>query len=142
MEVRKATVNDAAECAELMQHLGYPTTAQKMETRLREITSHPDYHTLIAVHDGKTVGMIGLIKSFFYERDGIYVRIVVNVVDNNYQNLGIGKSLMQAAEHWAKTIGADVMALNSGDRSERSNAHMFYKKYGFAEKSVGFVKSL
>ncbi|AXF58033.1 GNAT family N-acetyltransferase [Salicibibacter kimchii] len=125
-----------------MKHLGYLTTSQIMKARLPEITSHPDYHPLIALYDGKTVGMIGLIKSFYYERDGIYVRIAAIVVDKEYQNLGIGKALIKSAEQWTKTIEADVIALNSGDRPERSNAHKFYKKLGFAEKSIGFAKSL
>ena len=69
-------------------------------------------------------------------------RIVAVVVDPKYQKLGIGKELVNAAENWANTIGASVIALNSGYRTERSNAHQLYKKLGFEEKSSGFVKVL
>ncbi|MEC1153960.1 GNAT family N-acetyltransferase [Cytobacillus horneckiae] len=41
-----------------------------------------------------------------YELYGLYVRIVVLVVDSNYRNKGIGKQLLEEAESWAKEIGA------------------------------------
>ncbi|QQK77691.1 GNAT family N-acetyltransferase [Salicibibacter cibarius] len=142
MEIRTATEKDISALAGLMEHLGYPTTTEEMNLRFSNIESHPDYHTLIASYNDKTVGMVSLAKSFFYEADGIYVRIVAIVVDPDYQNLGIGKELIKAAENWARMIGANVIALNSGDRPERSNAHTFYKNMGFEDKNIGFTKSL
>ncbi|MCS0652049.1 GNAT family N-acetyltransferase [Cytobacillus firmus] len=142
MEIRKATVNDIKEIANLMEHLGYPTTIEKMKKRFSNIESSPDYHTLLASYDDKTVGMIGLVKGYYYELDGLYVRIVALVVDSNHRNKGIGKQLLKEAEIWAKKIGATGIGLNSGNRPERINAHKFYKKSGYAEKSVGFAKRL
>ena len=52
----------------------------------------PYYHTLLASYEGKVVGMIGLLKGYYYEMDGCYVRIVALVVDPNYRNKGIGKN--------------------------------------------------
>ncbi|QQK81495.1 GNAT family N-acetyltransferase [Salicibibacter cibi] len=138
MEIRVATAKDVSALAELMKHLGYPTTTEEMTLRFSHIESHPDYHTLVALYNDKIVGMTGLTKSFFYELDGMYVRIAAMVVDPDYQKLGIGKELIKVAEKWANNIGANVLALNSGDRPERSNAHKFYKNMGFEDKSTGF----
>ncbi|MBD7937255.1 GNAT family N-acetyltransferase [Cytobacillus sp. Sa5YUA1] len=142
MEMRKATMNDIEGITELMGHLGYPTTFNKMKIRLNNIYSSPDYHTLIASDNGKIVGMIGLVKGYYYELDGLYIRIVVLVVDKNYRNKGIGKQLLENAESWANNIGATGIGLNSGDRPERINAHHFYKKNGYVEKSIGFAKKM
>jgi GNAT superfamily N-acetyltransferase len=142
VEIRKATVNDIKEITKLMGHLGYPTTIEKMKTRFSNIESSPDYHTLLASYDDKIVGMIGLVKGYYYELDGLYVRIVALVVDSNHRNKGIGKLLLEEAESWAKKIGATGIGLNSGNRPERINAHKFYKNSGYVEKSVGFAKNL
>ncbi|MCM3176308.1 GNAT family N-acetyltransferase [Cytobacillus horneckiae] len=140
MEIRKATVNDIEGITKLMEHLGYPTTIEKMKTRFSNIKSSPDYHTLLALYDDKIVGMMGLVKGYYYELDGLYVRIVVLVVDSNYRNKGIGKQLLEEAENWAKKIGATGIGLNSGNRPERIRAHKFYKNNGYVEKSIGFAK--
>lgn len=142
MEIRKATLNDIEGITQLMGHLGYPTTINKMKIRLNDIYSNPDYHTVIASSNGKIVGMIGLVKGYYYELDGFYIRIVVLVVDKNYRNKGIGKQLLEKAESWAKNIGATGIGLNSGDRPERISAHNFYKKNGYVERSIGFAKKM
>ncbi len=142
MEVRKATVNDIEGLTALMDHLGYPTALDNMKMRFSNIEQNPDYHTLVASYDGKIVGMIGLIRGYYYEMDGSYVRIAALVVDSNYHNKGIGKKLLEEAECWARKIGAAGIGLNSGNRPERSNAHQFYRNRGYVEKSVGFAKSL
>ncbi|MFD2681920.1 GNAT family N-acetyltransferase [Bacillus seohaeanensis] len=142
MEIREATMNDIVELTRLMEHLGYPTTIENMKKRFINIESNPDYKTFLAAYDGKIVGMIGLVKGFYYEMDGFYVRIVALVVDSNYRNQGIGKKLLEEAEMWARKIGANGIGLNSGNRSERINAHNFYKNRGYIEKSIGFAKSI
>ncbi|MBS4206315.1 GNAT family N-acetyltransferase [Lederbergia citrea] len=142
MEIREATINDVEELTSLVEQLGYPATVESMKTRFKNIESNPDYHTLLASYDGKIVGMIGLVKVFYYEIDGSYVRIVAFVVDSNYRSKGIGKNLLEEAESWARKTGATGIGLNSGNRPERTNAHNFYKNMGYIEKSIGFAKSL
>jgi GNAT superfamily N-acetyltransferase len=70
------------------------------------------------------------------------LRIMALVVDSRYQGRGIGKALVEEAEHWAKRQGAVAVALNSGNREQRQGAHRFYLKQGYVKKSVGFFKSL
>ncbi|WP_242634692.1 GNAT family N-acetyltransferase [Bacillus timonensis] len=113
-----------------------------MKKRFIKIKSSPDYQTLLASYDGKIVGMIGMVKGYYYEFDGFYVRILALVVDSNYRNKGIGKKILEEAEYWARTIGAIGIGLNSGNRTERMKAHKFYKNMGYVEKSIGFAKSL
>ncbi|QED46112.1 GNAT family N-acetyltransferase [Cytobacillus dafuensis] len=142
MEIRKANANDIPELAALMTQLGYPTTIEKMKLRFTHIESSLSYYTLVATIDDKVVGMIGLVIGFYYEMDGSYARIVAFVVDSDYRNKGIGMKLIEEAENWARSTGATGIGLNSGKSQERENAYKFYIKMGYAEKSIGFVKSL
>jgi len=113
-----------------------------MKTPFNNIQSNPDYHTIVASYDGKIVGLVGLVKGYYYEMDGLYIRIVAFVVDSNYRSKGIGKKLLGEAESIARRWGTMGIGINSGNRPERFNAHKFYKKMGYVEKSIGFAKSL
>ncbi|KGR77702.1 GNAT family N-acetyltransferase [Ureibacillus manganicus] len=142
MDIRSATIQDVDGMTILMEHLGYPTTVEKMKSRFELIDSREDYKTKIAFLNGKVVGMIGLMKGFYYEMDGCYIRIVAMVVHTDYRNNGIGRRLIEEAENYAREIGASGLVLNSGNRPERLKAHQFYKTLGYLEKSIGFVKKL
>lgn len=142
MQIREATVNDIEVLTSLMEQLGYPTTIESMRIRMNNIELSSDYHTLLALYEGKVVGMIGLVKGYYYEMDGSYVRIVALVVDSYFRGKGIGKKLLKEAESWARRIGATGIGLNSGNRPERFNAQKLYKNMGYIEKSIGFAKSL
>ncbi|MEM5003156.1 GNAT family N-acetyltransferase [Priestia megaterium] len=142
MEVRKFDIEDVIQLVPLMDQLGYPTSSGKLESRLNNIQSQSNYHTLVAELNNKIVGMVGLCHNLFYEYDSSYVRIVALVVDANYRRKGIGEKLMHEAEKWATRQGASYIILNSGNRAERKAAHKFYHDMGYEGKSTGFSKLL
>ncbi|WP_245308257.1 GNAT family N-acetyltransferase [Halalkalibacter urbisdiaboli] len=113
-----------------------------MEQRFAKISSNPLYNTQVAEVDGQIVGMIGMILGFHYEKNENYIRIVALVVDSKYRKNGIGDRLIQKAEEWAKEQEINKLVLNSGNRSERNDAHHFYTKRGFEGKAIGFYKVL
>jgi GNAT superfamily N-acetyltransferase len=140
--IRDANVNDIEELAILMNELGYPTSVDEMEARFKNIVIHPEYRTLLAVVNHEIVGMAGLTKGLYYEKNGIYVRILAFVVKQSSRKLGIGKLLIKAVEQWAQEQGISIILINSGNRDERLAAHAFYQKMGYDIKSSGFVKLL
>jgi len=141
--IRTATADDIAALTLLMDDLGYPTTLEEMKTRFGDVNGHPDYRTLVAVTETDEIaGMIGLIKSYYFEHNGMYIRVGALVVGKDHRNKGIGKILMLEAEKWALDIGAHTILLNSGNRDERVAAFAFYEKMGYSIKSSGFVKTL
>jgi GNAT superfamily N-acetyltransferase len=125
-----------------MGELGYPTTYPEMRQRLLIILPDPSYKTLVYDNCGKIIAMIGMVLNYAYELNESYVRIVALVVSSEHRNRGIGSALLLEAEKWAKERGASVLALNSGNRDERSSAHQFYINRGFQGKSTGFIKFL
>lgn len=126
----------------LTNALGYPTTIEQMSARMGTICRLDHYHTLVAVSGHKIVGYAGLIKNYFWEQDGTYVRIQALVVDKEYRRSGIGKKLLAAAEKYAADNGASMLFLSCGNREERRSAHLFYPAMGFEARSTGYVKRL
>ena len=140
--IRDARVEDIEELTLLMTDLGYPATVAEMQTRFKGIFAHPDYRTIIAVIDDEIVGLSGLCKGIYYEKNGPYLRILVFVVKETRRKRGIGKILIKASEDWAIEQGLNSVLINSGNREARKAAHVFYQKMGYAVKSSGFVKEL
>lgn len=141
VSLRNAVQDDIPFLTLLMADLGYPTSENQVQTRFDHISGHEDYRTVVAVtENGEVAGMIGLLKNFYFEHDGSYVRVGALVVGKGFQNRGIGKKLMLEAENWAKEVCANSVLLNSGKRDERMAAYAFYQKLGYVIKSSGFVK--
>ncbi|WP_322923876.1 GNAT family N-acetyltransferase [Paenibacillus campi] len=140
--IREAKQEDVQALVDLMEQLGYPVTEDAFRNRFAALQEHEDYQMYIAESDGQVVGTIGLIRELRFERDGVHVRVGSLVVDEQYRGSGIGRSLLLAAEGWAGTVGARAMALNSGNREERTGAHNFYRHLGYTGTSTGFVKLL
>jgi GNAT superfamily N-acetyltransferase len=141
--IRKATAEDIDVIAILMHDLSYPATSDEVRVRFESISRHDDYKTLLAVaEDGQVAGMIGMSKNYFYEHNGTYIRVLVLVVSKDHRNEGVGKRLMVEADNWAAETGANTIVINSGNREDRKNAHVFYKGLGYEIKSSGFVKKL
>jgi len=140
--MRDAHEGDIEELTLLMTDLGYPATLAEMQVRFKNIFAHPDYRTIIAVIGDEIVGMAGLCKGVYYEKNGFYLRILAFVVKQTRRGLGIGRLLIKASEDWAVDQDVNTVLINSGNRDERKAAHAFYQKMGYAVKSSGFVKEL
>jgi GNAT superfamily N-acetyltransferase len=140
--IRQATEADVPALALLMDELGYPTTAAEMQTRYKAFSAHPDYATWVAVCNKQVVGMTGLLKNIYFEKNGIYIRVGALVVNKEYRKMGLGRALLQKAIDWAIELGAHQVLLNSGNREERRDAHAFYQHLGFEPKTTGFVKTI
>ena len=140
--IRDAHEGDLEAITLLMTDLSYPTTLEEMQERFKAIVAHPDYRTTLAVIDDEIVGMAGLHKGNFYEKNGMYLRILAFVVKRNVRNKGVGRILIKASEEWAAEQGLNAVIINSGNRDDRKAAHVFYHKMGYTIKSSGFVKQL
>ncbi|HUP13906.1 MAG TPA: GNAT family N-acetyltransferase [Niastella sp.] len=140
--IRQAGEANVAALALLMNELGYPTTITEMRTRYEALSSHTDYATWVAVCNGVVVGMIGLLRNLYFEKNGIYIRVGALVVNKEYRKMGLGKALVQKSIDWAVELGAQHVLLNSGNREERRDAHAFYLHLGFEPKTTGFVKTI
>ena len=140
LRIRSAVPEDSSALARLMSQLGYATSAGEMQERLLGILRHPDYMTYVAELSGEVVGMIGAGIGRYYERDGDYGRLLALVVDEGLRGRGVGASLVAEAERRLKEAGAGAVIVNSG--GQRGGAHRFYRRLGYSETGLRFVKEL
>lgn len=93
----------------------------------------------VAEVDGE---IVGFVEPQVYE--AVYLAPLVNIlglaVRESHRGMGIGKALMDAAENWAREIGAKGVRLNSG--ASRTNAHAFYRHIGYTseKQQIRFLK--
>jgi GNAT superfamily N-acetyltransferase len=139
--VRDAQINDVCDLAELMGVLGYPTTEEQMRYRLDKILSDSSFRTFVAEDANRVVGFIGVQRSVVYEMDGEFLQVCAISVLPAYQKSGIGRRLMEAAEAWARECGCIKVTLTSGNQRVHT-AHPFYRKLGYEQTGVRFVKTL
>ena len=139
---KKHDLNAINELLVLYEGLGYPTIAKDLSIRLNNIFNHQDYYLLLLVKDNVIIGLSGMCKMMFYEKNGEYMRLLAFVINSNYRGKGYGTLLLKESEILATQLGCEAITLNSGNREERDNAHSFYKTNGFENKSSGFSKSL
>lgn len=138
--IRDAVIGDAAEVGKLITELGYPTAFEAMRDRLMFILADPRYATLVADSDSNVVGVGGATLDRYYEKDGLYARLVVLAVSSTARGLGIGGQLVQALEGWGASKGAREMFVNSG--LHRGEAHRFYERCGYSRTGFRFAKPL
>jgi GNAT superfamily N-acetyltransferase len=129
VSVRPATMQDAAQLAELCGQLGYPSTTEEVERRLRLILPDQESAVFIAESGGNVVGWIDVFISRLVETDQ-HAEIGGFVVDESCRSQGVGRLLLERAEEWARAEGCLVMTLRSNVIRER--AHAFYENLGYS----------
>lgn len=126
--VRRATVNDAAEVAELSGVLGYPVDRETMHRRLAQLGSH-EHHVIFVADTG--TNLAGWIHGA--ERNLLVVDRIVEicglVVAAGQRGSGVGRRLIEAVEDWARRRGFAEISVRSN--AARPESHPFYEKLGF-----------
>ena len=138
--IRDAADADAPQLAALMSELGYPTTDVKMTKRLSPIGADPNFRTLVAETASVVIGVAGVGIAPFYERNGMYGRLLALVVAEAYRSSGVGRALVNAAEAWLVQRGATAMVVGTAHHRER--AHRFYERAGYKSTGIRYVKEL
>lgn len=138
--IRPAAASDAPAIGQLVTQLGYPTSAEAMRIRLGNLLARPDYVTLVAESSGRIVGVAAAYLSSALEFDGSAGRLSGLVVDPSCRGRGVGRSLVERIEAWARERGARKITLTSKHR--RIEAHAFYRRLGYTETGLRFAKEL
>ena len=127
--IRTAEPSDAAVIAELLDQLGYPTTAAEVPERLRRIRSEGRGEVFVSVVAGEVGGLIsvqvgpGLTRS----EDAAYVSTLV--VAEEIRGKGVGRELLEVAEDYARKHGCPRIVVATANH--RSGAHAFYERLGW-----------
>jgi GNAT superfamily N-acetyltransferase len=128
MDVREATLSDAAALAALSTQLGYPSTPEEMTERLRALRERAANAVLVAEEDGAVAGWLHVCTMLFLESPP-FAEVAGLVVDEAHRGKGVGKLLLEAAARWAAERGYDKLRVRSN--VVREDAHRFYEREGF-----------
>jgi GNAT superfamily N-acetyltransferase len=140
LRIRDAQPADAAAIAALLEELGYPTDAARVEARLRRISSDQGSHLFVADLEGQVAGLAGLHVLPPIEHDEVDGLLTAMVVGEVHRRKRVGTELVDAVEREARSRGCGRLVLGSADR--RSDAHAFYERLGFESTGRRFVKAL
>lgn len=140
MTVRAAEMGDAAELAGLFAELGHPADAAAVAARIGRNT-RPEYESWVYVTDDGTVaGFAGGHLLHPWENEAPAAQLMILVVGERYRGLGVGTTLVDAFEAWARREGAWRVLVTS--RTAREAAHRFYVGRGYEQNGLRFGKRL
>jgi len=126
--VRPARGDDAPALAMLAGQLGYPTSERELAARLPEVAANRDAAVLVVsaldgvhgwIHVELKRSLLGPLRA----------QVLGLVVDERRRNEGIGGTLLEAGESWARERGCHAMLV--GTRVTRERAHRFYRREGY-----------
>jgi GNAT superfamily N-acetyltransferase len=127
--IRTMTLADAEQVAALAGELGYPSSPAQIEARFRRVDGNPDSRVFVAADpDGKVWAWVHVFGHHLLESDG-QAEVGGLIVDSRARGRGIGRSLMAAAEAWARERGYTRLTVRSN--TIRTEAHRFYQDLGY-----------
>lgn len=96
---------------------------------------------VVAILDGHVVGMCQIIVFRHFQHTGGWCAEIETVyVRSDLRGRGVGAALLEFVEAFARERGCYRVQLAS--RSERLDAHRFYRAHGYSQNSQGFKKLL
>jgi GNAT superfamily N-acetyltransferase len=126
---RRALPSDAAEIARLSTELGYPNSGSEISTRLVRLLARPEHCVFVVEKESaRLLGWIAVEKRLLLV-SGPKVEIVGLVVDRQARRLGVGKTLVAAAEEWTRGEGMKNIFVRSN--VVRPDSHHFYESLGY-----------
>jgi GNAT superfamily N-acetyltransferase len=140
MDVRPATVDDAAAIAPLLAELGYPTEREEVRTRLARIVAGAATGVLLVALDGAPAALIAYQLIEHLERPRPTCRITTLVTAPDHRRRGAAATLLAAVEAVARETGCERLEVTT--RPDRDDALAFYLDAGFEERPRRLVRSV
>ena len=136
--IRRAQLGDAAEMVRLAIQLGYPIPLDEMTTRLATLLLNECHYIAVAVSGARILGRVHVEHRSGIEA-GERAELMALVVDADSRRGGVGRELVEAAEHWALSRGLSSLVVRSN--VTRSLSHPFYLALGYSRDKTQHVYS-
>ena len=108
-----------------------------MPERLRRLRSTGD-DAFVAEVDGATVGLATVHSRAVLHAARPVVQLTALVVPPEMRGRGVGRALVDEAERWGRTRGADRLVVTTA--LHRADAPLFYERIGFEHTGRRYVK--
>lgn len=118
-----------------LDYLQSSLSKDQLEDKILDVLNHDDEKIFIAVCDDEVIGYI-----YVNIYDVLYQEPIANVVsfilNMNKKHNGVGKTLIEAAENWAKDKGIKKVRIVSD--VNRTHGHSLFKKLGYVINETDF----
>ena len=122
----------------LFCQFGYPGSPAAFEYRLSLLLSDPHVGLFVAEDAGSVVG-VGMLQTLrILEGDDPMGVLLTLIVDEAAQGRGVGRTLVDALEQFAREWRCFGVVVQSGSR--RIAAHALYRKLGYEQTGERFIK--
>jgi GNAT superfamily N-acetyltransferase len=142
VKIRQVHEKDFEGLAILSAQLGYHCTPENSQRYLSDIVQDPEHGVFVAESDKREV--IGYIHVFRTKRPFLepFAELGGLVVLEGYRGQGLGRTLLERSEEWAREKGCPEMRIRSNVIRER--AHPFYLDQGYLinKQQKIFIKSM
>jgi GNAT superfamily N-acetyltransferase len=139
MIVRAAQRSDAGAVAALSAQLGYDEAEEEIRKRLDDIRAQGNGEVYVAVvPPDVVVGWVQVFALLLVEVPSL-AEVGGIVVDSRYRRIGVGRSLMEAAELWARQNGLATLRLRT--HGQRDDARAFYRRLGYGQLAASTLFS-
>lgn len=138
--VRDAKPSDADAIAVLLGHLGYPATASDVAERIKRMDNFDGAVVFVAAVDDAVVGVITCHVFPAIHSTAPAAWVTALSIHNEHQRVGAGRALVERAEQWARSRGAERIGVTSA--LHRDGAHAFYERLGWERTGVRLGKKL
>jgi GNAT superfamily N-acetyltransferase len=98
-----------------------------------------DADVLLALDGDRVVGLASVYADILSIRYGPRCWLQDLIVTSSYRGRGVGATLLDAANEWARDRGCTHLELSSGEG--RKDAHRFYRAQGMSQ-SYNFTKQI
>lgn len=139
VSVRTANISDSEAISELMSQLGYASSPELIERKLKEFEVRDYDQVFVALQGEEVVGVISCHITTLFHQDGASGRITSLVVQSNLNGSGIGKQLVLEAENYFRKMSCIKSEVTSGNT--RTAAHEFYLSCGYTKDEQRFLKA-
>ena len=142
VKIRQVHEKDFEGLAILSAQLGYHCTPENSRRYLSDIEQDPEHGVFVAESEmGEVIGYVHVFRTKrpflepFAELGGL-------VVLEGYRGQGLGRTLLERSEEWAREKGCPEMRIRSNVIGER--AHPFYLDQGYLinKQQKIFIKSM
>ena len=129
INIRRCMISDARPIYELcLTELGYNFSLEQVEANVRRLIGDPTNLLLVAEQNGEVVGFVHARN-----HDPVYAppmkSVLALAVSEEHRQHGLGHTLVQAVEDWARETGASGVRVNAGELM--NSALYFYKSLGY-----------
>src|SRR5215469_16850820 len=108
IQIRACTPEDATAVSALMNQLRYKVSVSQAAEHILQLAQTGSDPIFLEVADGQALGLMALHICRMLQYTAPVMRVTVLVVDGQARRRGIGKRLMEHAEHLAAAAGCEA----------------------------------